>query len=693
MEPPPSCCADEQQDSGAPSMERAFEAEPVPSRLETITLRSVAVSVVLGVTLSVVAMKLSLSASFLPTLTIPAGLLGFFLSRAWVRVADRLEAAQVPFTRQENTLIQTCVVACSSIAYTGGFGSYILAMSKNAAEGGGAGSDGLNVEEPSVGRLIAFLFLTHFAGLFAILPFRDYFIMRHNLTFPSGTATAHLINTIHTPHGAKQARKQVSVLLKTFVSTMAWSVFQWFFSGPGGPACGFQAFPTFGLAAFRRGFSFNFTMSNVGVGMLSPYKITLSMLAGSLLSWGVLWPYIESKEGIWYPAGLGDYSLSGINAYRTFTGISMVLADGLFLLLCVLLRAMARNNNKHPPPFRCLSTSTVVNDSRPIPGPSRSFDDRRRAQVFLRDRVSSPASALCYVALSAVSVAAIPRLYPQLAHRHVAAAYLAAPVFAFSNAYGNGITDMHVAAMYGKIAMLVFGSWAGLGRGGVVAGLAACGIFVSAVSPAADLVQECRTGYLTLTSPHTVLLGQIAGTALGCVVSPVVFWVLYKLYDRDADGPDTVPYAKLYRAMAMLGTGQGGGLPRHSLLLCEIFFALALVVGVILEVAARRGWRVVGRFVPSTIAMAVGFFVSPKLAVGMCAGSVVVFMWKRHDRDEARVLAPAVAAGMICGDGFGSLLLSVLAVFKARAPICIMFLSRDVNARLDAFLATLHKSS
>jgi hypothetical protein len=47
---------------------------------------------------------------------------------------------------------------------------------------------------------------------------------------------------------------------------------------------------------------------------------------------------------------------------------------------------------------------------------------------------------------------------------------------------------------------------------------------------------------------------------------------------------------------------------------------------------------------------------------------------------------------MICGGGFGLLLLSVLAIFNARAPICIMFLSRHVNARLDAFLTTLHKS-
>lgn len=138
MEPPPACCGVEQQQEAGPSMERAFEGEPVPSRSETITVRSVVVSVILGVTMSVVAMKLSLTSRFLPTLDIPAGLLGFYLSRAWVRLAGRFfEAASTaapqrrPFTRQENTVVQTFVVACSGIAFTGGFGTYLMAMSKN----------------------------------------------------------------------------------------------------------------------------------------------------------------------------------------------------------------------------------------------------------------------------------------------------------------------------------------------------------------------------------------------------------------------------------------------------------------------------------------------------------------------------------------------------------------------------------
>lgn len=77
-------------------------------------------------------------------------------------------------------------------------------MGKKAA--GGDVKDDNNIEEPSIGRMFTFLFLVSFAGLFIIMPFRKVMIIRHRLTYPSGTATAHLINSFHTPQGAKQAR-------------------------------------------------------------------------------------------------------------------------------------------------------------------------------------------------------------------------------------------------------------------------------------------------------------------------------------------------------------------------------------------------------------------------------------------------------------------------------------------------------
>ncbi|CAO2189001.1 unnamed protein product [Urochloa humidicola] len=662
------------------STERAFEGEPLPTLSETITVRSIAVSLVLGTVVSVVAMKLNLTSGFLPSLSIPAGLLGFFAARAWIRVNDAFGVPHLHFTRQENTVIQTCVVACSGIAYSGGFGTYILGMSGKWANGHDEG-DQKNTEDPNIGRLVAFLFLVNFAGLFMIVPLRKVMIIRHRLTYPSGTATAHLINSFHTPHGARQVREQVFMLFKSLGATVLWPLLQWFFAA--GKECGFKVFPIFGITAYRRGFYFDFSTTNVGVGMLCPPMITVSMLAGSILSWGILWPCIQTKEGQWYPENLEPNSLAGITGYKVLIGVSMILADSLFTLVAALVRTLYLLHKR----WSRVQTATLAGPP-PLAAERRaiqSFDDRRRTQVFLRDRIPGCVAAAAYATLAAASTAAVPRLYPELGHHHVALAYLVTPVLAFCNAYGSGVTGMNLSATYGKIALLAVSSWVGAERGGTVAGLVACGVLTAAVSGASEFMQDFKTGYLTLTPPRAVLVGQVVGTALGCVVNPGVFWVFYNMGGALVDAADA-PYAEAYRGIVMLAAGGRHGLPRHSLLLCELFFALALTLSAAREAAERRQWRALA-YIPSTVGVAVAFFAAPKMPIGMAVGCLALYLWKRADRGGARTLSAAVASGLICGDGLGSMIPSMLAFFKVQAPICIKFLPQRVNAQLDAYLA------
>jgi hypothetical protein len=74
-------------------------------------------------------------------------------------------------------------------------------------------------------------------------------------------------------------------------------------------------------------------------------------------------------------------------------------------------------------------------------------------------------------------------------------------------------------------------------------------------------------------------------------------------------------------------------------------------------------------------------------------GSLGMYLWRRADPLKAQAFSTAAAARLICGDGLGILLSSVVALTHARAPICIKFVSSTNNVRLDAFLATLAKIS
>lgn len=86
-----------------------------------ITVRGVMASVLIGSIFSVIAMKLNLTTGITPNLNVSAALLAFIFIKAWSKTIQKFGLVSAPFTKQENTMIQTCVVACYSIAVGGWF--------------------------------------------------------------------------------------------------------------------------------------------------------------------------------------------------------------------------------------------------------------------------------------------------------------------------------------------------------------------------------------------------------------------------------------------------------------------------------------------------------------------------------------------------------------------------------------------
>ncbi|MQM04363.1 hypothetical protein Taro_037157 [Colocasia esculenta] len=661
------------------SVERVFDGKPVPPWQQQLTFRAFVVSFFLSIVFSVIVMKLNLTTGIIPSLNVSAGLLGFFFVKVWTVALDKTGLLRQPFTRQENTVIQTCVVASSGIAFSGGFGSYLFAMSQKIADQTQETNAAQNIKNPHLGWMMGFLFVVSFLGLFSLVPLRKIMIIDYKLIYPSGTATAYLINSFHTPEGAKLAKKQVRLLGKFFSFSFLWGFFQWFFTAE--DTCGFIKFPTFGLKAFQYRFYFDFSATYVGVGMICPYLVNISVLLGGIISWGIMWPLIEKKKGDWYPASVAATSLHGIQGYRVFIAIAMILGDGLYNFVKVMFRttiAFAKQVKSKN------STLPVSEDGQKEPTPAMSYDDQRRTQLFLKDQIPQPLAYGGYVAVAIVSIITLPHIFTPLKWYYILLAYVFAPVLAFCNAYGCGLTDWSLASTYGKLAIFIFGAWAGAGHGGVLAGLAACGVMMSIVSTASDLMQDFKTGYLTLASPRSMFVSQVIGTAMGCVISPCVFWLFYKAFPLGTDGSEyPAPFALVYRNMAILGVEGFGSLPKHCLTLCYVFFAAAVLVNFIRDVPGKK----IAWFIPIPMAMAIPFYLGPYFAIDMCVGSLILFIWERTDKAKAQALGPAVASGLICGDGIWTLPQSVLALAKVQPPICMKFLSRATNVRVDKFLS------
>lgn len=301
---------------------------------------------------------------------------------------------------------------------------------------------------------------------------------------------------------------------------------------------------------------------------------------------------------------------------------------------------------------------------------SKTLEDKRQNEVFLRESIPLWIGLAGYGLFSVVSIIAIPSMFPQLKWYFVVVAYILAPSLAFCNAYGAGLTDMNMAYNYGKVALFIIAATTGK-ENGLVAGLAGCGLIKSVVSVACILMQDFKTAHFTLTSPRAMFLSQVIGTAIGCVVAPLSFFLFYKAFDiGNPNGEFKAPYALIYRNMAILGVQGFSALPRHCLQLCYGFFGFAVAVNLIRDLGPPK----VGKWMPLPMAMAPPFLVGAYFTIDMCLGTLVVFIWQKLNAKKAELMVPAVASGLICGEGLWILPASVLALAKIKPPICMKFL-------------------
>ncbi|KAM0864158.1 hypothetical protein ACQ4PT_044110 [Festuca glaucescens] len=640
----------------------------VPPWREQLTLRGVAVAAALGTLLCVVIHRLNLTVGVIPALNVASGLLSYFLTTAWRAAAGRLGFGRgSPFTRQENTVIQTCAIACAGLAFSGCSASYIFAMDRKTYELVGPDYPGNRVEDvkdPSLGWMIGFLFLIALLGPFAIVILRKVLVIDYKLAFPGGTATALMINSLHGEKEADLTGKKVHCLVKYMGLSFGWSFFKWFFSGVG-DSCGFDNFPTFGPEAFKNTFYFDFNPSYVGYGLISPHIVNCSVFLGSVISWGFLWPFITTQAGDWYPDNLSSNDFRGLYGYKVFVAISIILGDGLYNLVKIFV-IIAREicNAQSEQQDQLVQALQDNKNSKPL------VDDKLQTEMFFKDSIPTSFAVSGYILLAAISTAVVPSIFPQLKWYLVLACYFLAPAVAFCNSYGMGLTNLNLAPTYGKIALFLFASLIGSSNGGVIAGLAACGIIMSIACSAADLMQDFKCGYLTLSSPRSMFVSQLAGVVLGCVIAPLMLWLFWTAFDiGNPDGEYKAPFAIIFREMAILGVEGFGALPKHCLQICCAFFLASLAINLLRDVTPASA----SRFIPIPMAMAVPFYIGAFFGVDMFIGTVILFVWQKVNRRDADDYAVAAASGLICGDGIWSIPSAVLSILKIDPPVCMSF--------------------
>ncbi|KAG5606792.1 hypothetical protein H5410_028284 [Solanum commersonii] len=578
--------------AGESSTENAFKDEYVTLWHKQITFRAMFTGFILSVVFNFIVCKLNLTTGVIPSLNVAAGLLGFAGIKSWTSLTQKFGMLKQPFTRQENTVIQTCVVASSGITFSSGTASYMLGMSPYIASQADAGNLPINTKNLAITWMLPYLLVVSFASLFSIVALRKMMIMKYKLMYPSGTATAYLINCFHTPKGAELAKKQVGSLFKSFGFSFIFGAVQWIFARDEG--CGFASLHTFGSQAYAKRLYFDFSSTYVGV----------------------------AKKGDWYSAHLSATSLHGIQGYRVFIAIAMMLGDGLFHFAYMLVVTILSFTKR---------TTSPQNDCS-----EEDDDEKIRNDYFLKDQIPNWADAGGCAGIAVVSIIVVPMIFHSLKWYHVM----------LLGWFGEWWSDCWTSLMWFNDEH---------------------------TRPASGLMGDFKTGYLTLTSSRSMFFSQLIGTAMGCVITPLVFWIFNSAYRLgDPEGSYPAPYALMYRGIALLGVEGFGSLPKHCLNLSICFFLAAILINLVTQLLKKFETKYrIYRFIPSPMCMAIPFYLGGYFAIDMCLGSLILFGWQMYNKQKAKDFGPAMASGLICGDSLWGIPASILALAGVKAPFCL----------------------
>lgn len=309
--------------------------------------------------------------------------------------------------------------------------------------------------------------------------------------------------------------------------------------------------------------------------------------------------------------------------------------------------------------------------------PSLNYDDRKRIEVFLENRIPVSIPVVGYIICATICAVIIPNLFSQISFYHVITIYTIIPMAAVTNTYVAGLTDWNVAYTYAKFTIFIVAAWVAK-PGAIVAGLVACGIVVTSLYISSLTTMDIKTGYMTLTSQRAMVFMQIVGITIGSVITPCIFRAFQRSGKAhvpigSADSAYPCPYAGLYRAIGMIGSAGVDALPKHCLKFCFAAACFAIAINTISLLSQRKGWAIQA-YIPSVTVFALPFTIGSAVGIDLCIGSVVMFIWTKMNVQSAVLLSAAVASGLMCGEGLFTFPSALLSLYSVEPPMCMKFI-------------------
>jgi putative OPT family oligopeptide transporter len=597
-----------------------------------LTLRAIALSIVLTVVLAAANAYLGLFAGMTVATAIPAAVVSMGVLRLLGRVSIL-----------ENNIVATGASAGSSIA-----AGTIFTIPAIVLLG--------HWERFEYGWVLAIAGLGGLLGVLFSVPLRRTLIIEQRLKFPEGVATAEVLKVSADPGSGLRALGLAALAGGAFKAALS------------GLRLSPEAFTAAGYVGPRGIAFFGFSLSPalLAVGYIVGLNVGLVMLSGGVLSWWLFIPlynlFLQGQDpGLaaeLATASAEDAAWLIWGAQVRYIGVGAMLVGGLWSLWTLrssLLAgigsglALRKASADLPHTERDLPMTTIL------------------AGIVL---FVLPLFALYHAVVGSLGIAATMAVIMVVAGFVFSSVsgYMAGLVGSSNNPV-SGITISTI--LFASLVLLAL-----LGRGsgiGPVAAIMIGAVICNAAAIAGDNLQDLKAGQLVGATPWRQQVMLAIGAVSSAAVMAPVLNLLLEAYGIGTPAREGVTALPAPQAMLMASVAQGifvGGLPWAMIGIGAFTGVLVIAFD---EHLRRRGcaWRV------PILAVAVGIYLPLELSTPIFAGGLLAHLverWHRRagdgfDPDRLSQTGLLFAAGLIAGEAIVGVLLAIPIVLSGDAEV------------------------
>ena len=456
-------------------------------------------------------------------------------------------------------------------------------------------------------------------GVFVAIPIKRQLINREALAFPTGTATAETIRSIHHAGGGGTTKIRALAFAALLAAAVKWLVSAW------------KIIPDeFSVLPIQMGghalkswtLSFKTELVLVAAGALMSFRTGWSLLIGGLATYGLLAPWLV-HEGY-----VTTVSYKAIVQWTLWPGASILVSAGL-VSFALDYKSLARS----------------------FSGLTKMFGGSRRGGEQGIDAVEAPEwwFPVGFLLLAPIAIVLLATLFGIPFWAGIIAVFLAI-LMGFVAARVTGETDITPTKALGPVTQITFGA---LTPGNLTGNIMSANVTGGIGLHAADLLTTLKTGWLLGARSRHQVYAQLFGVVAGAIFIVPAFTILIPdpamLGNPEWPAPSCVVWEGVSRAFS-----NGIGALDDSI---KVAMVIGLVIGTTLTLLEKLAPKRLTTYVPSANGLGIAMVIPGGNSIAMFVGSLVAEILRRKQRDG---LVVPVASGLIAGESLMGIVIALL---------------------------------